>query len=102
MFYGHLHPCNHATFNVKGDVIASRDSSSVMKLWGIQKSVPPLSIDADPHPANQLIFDRSGCLVVLASSDGSVKAPQLEFVQLSSHRGEVPGVLLEQSRAAAF
>lgn len=44
----------------QGDTIASCDSSGMMKLWDIRKSVPILSIDAGPHPANQVTFDHSG------------------------------------------
>ncbi|KAM6421646.1 LOW QUALITY PROTEIN: sperm-associated antigen 16 protein [Rhynochetos jubatus] len=66
----HLHSC-HATFNMKGDRIASCDSSSMMKLY------------AGPHPANQVIFDCSGRIVALASGDGSVKVLRPELGQIS-------------------
>uniref|UniRef100_U3KEQ3 Sperm associated antigen 16 n=1 Tax=Ficedula albicollis TaxID=59894 RepID=U3KEQ3_FICAL len=106
-FQGHVHPCNHATFNKKGaerphvdnlpdkhgvlgDTIASCDSSGVMKLWDMRKLLPILSIDAGPHPANQVSFHRSGGLVALASSEGSVKVLCLAVGQLSILRG--PGV----------
>uniref|UniRef100_A0A8C5UEG7 Sperm associated antigen 16 n=1 Tax=Malurus cyaneus samueli TaxID=2593467 RepID=A0A8C5UEG7_9PASS len=57
---GHVHSCNHATFNKKGDTIASCDSSGVMKIWDVRKLIPILSIDAGPHSANQVSFHRSG------------------------------------------
>lgn len=31
-----------------------------MKLWDMRKLLPILSIDAGPHPANQVAFHRSG------------------------------------------
>ncbi|XP_063256176.1 sperm-associated antigen 16 protein isoform X2 [Prinia subflava] len=43
-----------------GDTIASCDSSGVMKLWDMRKLLPVLSIDAGPHPANQVAFHHSG------------------------------------------
>lgn len=46
--------------NLHGDTNASCDSSGMRKLWDIWKSVPILSIDAGPHPANQITFDHSG------------------------------------------
>lgn len=46
--------------HLHGDTNASCDSSGMMKLWDIWKSVPILSIDAGPHPANQVTFDHSG------------------------------------------
>ncbi|KAE8580528.1 hypothetical protein XENTR_v10024450 [Xenopus tropicalis] len=59
-FYGHLHSCNHATFNMKGDTIASCDSYGVLKLWDVRKAVAMLSVDAGPHPGNQVAFHPSG------------------------------------------
>ncbi|RMB92757.1 hypothetical protein DUI87_30807 [Hirundo rustica rustica] len=44
---------------LQGDTIASCDSSGVMKLWDMRKLLPILSIDAGPHPANQVTFHRS-------------------------------------------
>ncbi|XP_062435339.1 sperm-associated antigen 16 protein [Rhea pennata] len=58
--HGHLHSCNHATFNMKGDTIASCDSCGVVKLWDVRTLGPMASIDADPHPANQVVFEPSG------------------------------------------
>ncbi|KAH1184568.1 hypothetical protein KIL84_012509, partial [Mauremys mutica] len=58
-FYGHLHSCNHATFNMKGDTIVSCDSYGVMKFWDVRRVTPMVSIDAGPHPGNQVVFDPS-------------------------------------------
>ncbi|XP_056392041.1 sperm-associated antigen 16 protein isoform X7 [Hyla sarda] len=59
-FYGHLHSCNYATFNLKGDTIASCDSYGILKLWDVRKISVMLSVDAGPHPGNQVAFDPSG------------------------------------------
>ncbi|XP_067154599.1 sperm-associated antigen 16 protein isoform X1 [Apteryx mantelli] len=112
--HGHLHSCNHATFNMKGDTIASCDSCGVLKLWDVRKLGPVASIEAGPHPANQVVFEPSDSLgdidipgmcphtditgraVALASDDGTVKVVQLKSGQLSSlagHEGEVHGVI---------
>ncbi|XP_056392037.1 sperm-associated antigen 16 protein isoform X4 [Hyla sarda] len=58
-FYGHLHSCNYATFNLKGDTIASCDSYGILKLWDVRKISVMLSVDAGPHPGNQVAFDPS-------------------------------------------
>ncbi|XP_071977466.1 sperm-associated antigen 16 protein isoform X3 [Engystomops pustulosus] len=58
-FYGHLHSCNYATFNMKGDTIASCDSYGTLKLWDVRKVSAMLSVDAGPHPGNQVAFDPS-------------------------------------------
>lgn len=44
----------------QGDMIASCDSRGVLKLWDIRQSVPIMSVDAGPRPANQAAFDYSG------------------------------------------
>ncbi|XP_077128372.1 sperm-associated antigen 16 protein isoform X2 [Ranitomeya variabilis] len=58
-FYGHLHSCNYATFNMKGDTIASCDSYGILKFWDVRKVSAMLSVDAGPHPGNQVAFDPS-------------------------------------------
>ncbi|XP_067404811.1 sperm-associated antigen 16 protein isoform X3 [Emydura macquarii macquarii] len=67
-FCGHLHSCNDATFNMKGDTIVSCDSYGVMKFWDVRKVTPMVSIDAGPHPGNQVVFDPSGVTATEMSS----------------------------------
>ncbi|ETE66343.1 Sperm-associated antigen 16 protein, partial [Ophiophagus hannah] len=43
----------------KGDTIVSCDSYGVLKLWDVRRGVPMISIDAGPHPGNQVAFDPS-------------------------------------------
>ncbi|XP_070588312.1 sperm-associated antigen 16 protein isoform X18 [Erythrolamprus reginae] len=97
-FYSHLHSCNHATFNMKGDTIVSCDSYGVLKLWDVRKGIPMVSIDAGPHPGNQVAFDPSGHIVAVASNDGTVKTLELKSGQLSSllgHEDKVQSVIFD-------
>ncbi|XP_069790046.1 sperm-associated antigen 16 protein isoform X3 [Narcine bancroftii] len=59
-FFGHQHSCNDANFNLKGDTIVSCDSYGILKLWDVRKVAIMLSVDAGPHPGNQVVFHPSG------------------------------------------
>ncbi|TFK13518.1 proteasome subunit beta type-2 [Platysternon megacephalum] len=83
---------------MKGDTIASCDSYGVMKFWDVRRVTPMVSIDAGPHPGNQVVFDPSGHVVALASNDGTVKTLALNSGQLSSlagHEDEVQSVVFD-------
>ncbi|KAJ7402934.1 sperm associated antigen 16 [Pitangus sulphuratus] len=74
----------------KGDTIASCDSSGVMKLWDMRKLVATLSIDAGPHPANQVAFDPSAECWVKRSSE--FLQSFMDLVNLNSSVSRLSGV----------
>ena len=46
-FYGHFNSCNHVTFNLRGDTIASTDSDGVVKLWDVRMVAELMTINRE-------------------------------------------------------
>ncbi len=80
-FYGHLGSCNKAHFNLKGDLIASCDSTGTIKIWDIRKLTAIISHDFGPYAINDVTFNASSSLLAAASEDKSVKV-----FNISSHQ----------------
>lgn len=92
-FLGHRHPCNHAAFSAATSAVASCDSRGVVNLWDIRKQASPTAaVDTGPRGANQVAFSRSGKLLVVASSDGSVRLVELGSGTVSGLQGHGGGV----------
>lgn len=98
-FYGHFSSCNHVTFNLRGDTIASTDSDGIVKLWDVRMVAELMTINVGPHPANKSRFDRSGEILAIASDDGSVKCWNLidakEVHVLKGHEDSVHAVAFD-------
>lgn len=57
------------------------------------------SIDLGPHPANRVAFDPSGCVLAVASNDGSVRMYEVassKQSQLTGHEEAVQTVLFDK------
>uniref|UniRef100_A0A3Q0S091 Uncharacterized protein n=1 Tax=Amphilophus citrinellus TaxID=61819 RepID=A0A3Q0S091_AMPCI len=87
-FLGHGHPCNHAAFTSATSAVASCDCRGVINLWDIRKPATPMAaVDTGPRGANQVAFSQSGKMLVVASSDGSVKLVEVDSGTVSSLEG---------------
>ena len=64
-FYGHLNSCNHVAFSLRGDLVASTDADGGVRLWDIRMVQERLQINAGPHAANKIAFDRSGTVLAV-------------------------------------
>ena len=59
-FYGHVNAVNCARFDMQGGTIASCDADGVVKFWDVRMVAESGSVDAGPHPANEVggwLFD---------------------------------------------
>ncbi|XP_034752808.1 sperm-associated antigen 16 protein [Etheostoma cragini] len=89
----HQHPCNHASSNPAGDVLASCDSHGIVNLWDIRKTAAAVAtVDAGPSAANQVVFSPSGKMLAVASSDGLVRLVEVGSCLASSLSGHGDGV----------
>ena len=53
-FYGHVNAVNCARFDLQGGTIASCDADGVVKFWDVRMIAESGTIDAGPHPANEV------------------------------------------------
>ena len=59
--------------SLTGECIVSCDADGIVKTWDTKMVREKCSIDAGPHAANSVVFDRSGEVIVVASDDTTVK-----------------------------
>ncbi|CAF1613208.1 unnamed protein product [Didymodactylos carnosus] len=91
-FVGHVNPCNQATFNLRGDTIASCDSKGTVKLWDVRTVKSIVTLDFGPYSTNSVSFHPAGQLVSVASSDKTIKLYNIgseQLIPLASHHDEV-------------
>ncbi|KAA8584699.1 hypothetical protein FQN60_008484 [Etheostoma spectabile] len=89
----HQHPCNHASSNPAGDVLASCDSRGIVNLWDMRKTAAAMAtVDAGPSAANQVAFSPSGKMLAVAGSDGLVRVVEVGSCAASSLSGHRDGV----------
>lgn len=87
-FHGHQHPCNHTTFSLAGNAIASCDSRGIIKLWDIRKpALAAATVDTGPLAANQVAFSPSGKMLAVASSDAVVRVVEVDSCMVSCLSG---------------
>ena len=72
-FYGHTNACNHATFNLRGDCIASTDADGIVKFWDVRMVSERLSVAVGQYPANKAAFDASCSIVAVGCEDGAIR-----------------------------
>ncbi|CAF5215442.1 unnamed protein product, partial [Rotaria magnacalcarata] len=65
-FIGHVNPCNQATFNLRGDTVASCDSKGIVKLWDVRTVKSIVTLDFGPYSANSVSFHPTGQLLTAA------------------------------------
>ena len=87
-----MYSVNHATFNPKGDTIASCDSYGNLKLFDVRTLGQLATVDVGPHPANHATFDSSGQLVAIASNDSTVKMYEVSTGKVTSLIGHEDAV----------
>lgn len=80
-----MHPINQATFNMKGDTIASCDSLGIIKFWDVRKVAVIETHDFGPYSANSVTFNPLSTMIVAASDDGSIKSYNIQSQHVSLH-----------------
>eukprot|EP00501_MAST-03F_sp_TOSAG23-6_P000280 GSMAST32.ASY1.ANO1.286.1 assembled CDS len=97
-FYGHMNSCNSVAFTLNGQTIASC-VHGIVKFWDIRTIQQIGEMDAGPHPANKVDFDRSGEILAVASDDATIKifeTKTLKYVkELQGHEDAVQAVLFD-------
>ncbi|CAF4426213.1 unnamed protein product, partial [Adineta steineri] len=71
-FVGHANACNQATFNIRGNTIASCDTKGIVKIWDVRTVKSIVTLDFGPHSANSVSFHPAGQLLSTASSDRTI------------------------------
>jgi WD40 repeat protein len=85
---------------LQGTQIASTDAEGVVKLWDVRMVAEVETLNLGPQPANRVVFDRSGTVLIVASNSSRIHVVLLgagageSAVQLAGHEGEVQAVAL--------
>lgn len=62
-FYGHKNSCNHCTFALSGDYLATTDADGFLRVWDVRMVAELHCLDVSEQPANKCSFDRSGKVI---------------------------------------
>ena len=87
-----MYSINSASFNPKGDTIASCDSYGNLKLFDVRSLAQLATVDVGPHPANHVTFDSSSQLVAISSNDATIKMYEIAAGKVTSLIGHEDAV----------